>query len=755
LRRHPVPSPSRASLRHLAWSWLLLATIVGPASAQSLRDGPGGEPPLELPRLDSPVRVDGVVEDAEWAGAAQIEGVMHLPDFGAEPSERTIFYVAYDAEYLYFACRAYDSDPSQVRVTTLARDASTFINDACGIRLDTYNDEENSLLFNGTPAGVRTDWAFANDATGAPNQDWNAFWDAAGTMTDFGWSVEIRIPFSSLGFQVVDDQVVMGFAVARSVVRRNETTVHPAIPPNWGPASLAKPSYMRKLIIRDVAPTKPVYATPYVLGGGGYTHPVNEAGDAYVQEDKRVTEAGLDVRYGLTRNLNLDLTVNTDFAQVEADNLQVNLTRFSLFFPEKRRFFQERRAVFEVPLGGQERLFHSRQIGLVDNEPVRIFGGARMIGRVGDWDLGFIDMQTDDHEGSPGENLGVLRLRRRFINDFSYIGGIVTSRLGNDGSYNVVYGADAVTRLFGQDYLSLNLAQSFDEADPSSPTLVDRTLMRLSWERRGTDGVTYATEVTRAGEVFEPGMGFLFRRDYLAANGRLGYGWRPGAGSALNSYSVGTSGSLFRRNADGSIESATSSVNGQLQTRGGHSVNARVELSYEDLIRPFRLSPDAFVPIGSYWFTQASLGYNAPNGAIFRPSVNVSGGQFYDGTLLSVGFSPAWSVSRYLTMSGTYQLDRVRFPDRDQSFTSHLARLRTDVTFSTKTSTAAFVQYNSAQDVVAINFRFRYNPSEGTDLYLVWNEDLNSDRLTRTPSPPLSQNRTLLVKYSRTFTLTF
>jgi hypothetical protein len=219
---------------------------------------------VTLPRLGA-ITLDGVVGDAEWAGALEVEGIMHVPDFGAEPSERTVFFLAYDDQYIYFACRAFDSEPDQVRITTLARDVSTFNTDACGLRLDTYNDEENSLLFNTTPAGVRTDWAFANDATGPPNQDWNAFWDAAGTLTGFGWSAEIRIPFSSLGFQAEEGRTVMGFSLARSIVRRNEQTVHPAIAPNWGPASLAKPSQMRKMILTGLEPEHPVYVTPYGL----------------------------------------------------------------------------------------------------------------------------------------------------------------------------------------------------------------------------------------------------------------------------------------------------------------------------------------------------------------------------------------------------------------------------------------------------------------------------------------------------------
>jgi hypothetical protein len=742
-------------------SQLALVAALGswhPAASAQLapRDGPAGEPPVTLPRLARPIVLDGVVDEAEWAGALALEGVMHLPDFGSPPSERTVFLLAYDRDYLYFACRAYDSEPDQVRVTTLVRDVSTFNTDGCGLRLDTYNDEENSLLFNTTPAGVRTDWAFANDATGPPNQDWNAFWDAAGTMTEWGWSGEIRIPFSSLGFQVDEHgRTVMGFSLARSVVRKNELTVHPAIPPNWGPASLAKPSYMRKMILSGLEPEHPVYVTPYGLLGGSYRRTLDGVGASYLWNDDRIVEGGLDVRYGLTRNLNLDLSVNTDFAQVEADDQQVNLTRFSLFFPEKRRFFQERGAIFEVPLGGNERLFHSRRIGLVAGEPVRIFGGARLVGRVGDWDVGLIDMQTDDHAGVAGENLGVLRARRRFLNPFSYLGGIVTSRLADDGGYNVLWGADAVVRVVGQDYLSANLAQSFDDADDArgTPRVLDRSLVRVNWQRRGTDGLLYGANLARAGRVFEPGMGFLRRRDFLAGQANLGYGWRPGSGAALNRFGASAGGSFVRRNADGTLESAGASLSGDLESRGGHRVSASLDWSREDLDALFVLSPAAHVPAGTYEFVEGSLAYQPPNGALFRPAVNVSGGEFYDGTIASAAVSPAWSVSRHLTLSGTYQLNRVEFANRGQRFTSHIARLRSELLFTTHTSASAFVQYNSADDVLVVNFRFRYNPSEGTDLYIVWNESLDFGPAAALPEPPLSRARALMVKYARTFTL--
>ena len=227
----------------------VLLLCASAAAGQQLRNGPGGEPPLNLPRIEGPIVIDGLVDEAAWAGAALLEGIVQLSDFGAEPSQRGEFLLDHDGEYLYLACLMYESDPDLIRVTTLERDVSPYRTDSCGMRLDTYNDEENSLVFITTPASVRTDWTFVNDATGPPNRRWNTFWDAEGTFTEFGWSAEMRVPFSSMGFQVVDGRVVMGFSVTRTIVRNAESIVHPAIPPNWGNQSVAKPSQLRKMIL--------------------------------------------------------------------------------------------------------------------------------------------------------------------------------------------------------------------------------------------------------------------------------------------------------------------------------------------------------------------------------------------------------------------------------------------------------------------------------------------------------------------------
>jgi hypothetical protein len=230
----------------------------------------------------------------------------------------------------------------------------------------------------------------------------------------------------------------------------------------------------------------PVYATPYLLGGAGRSHALTPDRSAFLAADQGVREVGLDLKYGVTSNLTLDLTYNTDFAQVEADEQQVNLTRFSLFFPEKRLFFQERGNIFDFEMGGNDRLFYSRRIGMNAGEPVPIHGGARLVGRVGGWDVGLLDMQTAAYGGLPTQNFGVGRVRRQVLNQNSYVGAMVTGRHGA-GADNLVYGIDGLLRVAGQDYLTLNWAGSRSGAEPLVEPFVDRSFLRLRWQRRGND----------------------------------------------------------------------------------------------------------------------------------------------------------------------------------------------------------------------------------------------------------------------------
>ncbi len=729
----------------------LAFVLAGSATAQQ---STGTLERIVIPLLEGEIDLDGRVDEPAWEAVPVFPATMHTPNFGLAPSEATEFRVAHDEKYLYVSCRAYDSDPAGVRASSLERDLGGYASDWCILMLDTFNDRETALLFGTTPAGLRTDMIFANDTEAGANFNWNTYWDAAASQDDRGWYAEIRIPFTSLRFQQSEAGVVMGLSLVRVIARKNEFSTFPAISPQWGGFSAYKASQTREVVIHGARRSDPLYVTPYGIVGRGHSNSPNADQTGYDRDRDALTEVGLDVKYGITSNLTLDFTGNTDFAQVEADNQQVNLTRFSLFFPEKRAFFQERSNVFDYSLGGVERLFHSRQMGLADGERVRIYGGSRLVGRIGDWDIAGLDMQTAAAEpGASSENLGVLRMRRRVLNENSFVGGILTTRLGNAASENVVYGLDALLRVFGEDYVTLNWAQSFDPNVEGAEGFLDRSLARVFWQRRGIDGLNYEFDLTRSGETFEPGLGFMFRRNYTKGATQVGYGWRPGVESSVLSAGVRAGGTAYRRSEDGSIETAELVPELVVEMKSGHEFTATVRATHEDLDRGFSLPGASGVPEGEYDFTAARVEFRQSSSSMFRTSLSAEAGGFFDGQRTSASVRGTWTPSKHFEFEGTYQIENVDFEERNEGFTAHIFRVRTDARLDTRISSGALIQYSSAANAVTVNLRLRYNPKEGTDLYLVWNEGLVTDRFSFNPVRPLSDRRTLLLKYSPTLTL--
>lgn len=723
----------------------------------------GQDSVMVLPRFEGAFVFDGLPDEPGWATVPPLPVIQYEPFAGAPPTERTEIRFAYDEDYFYASMAAYDRDaPAGIRANTLYRDRLSG-DDHFEFLLDTFNDNETALLFNTTPAGNRREAALLNDASGGGiadggwiNVDYNTFWDVKSQITDAGWFTEVRIPFSSLRFQESEDgHVVMGLAVQRKIARRSERLVFPAATPDVDWAFL-KPSRAQKILLQGIHPSKPLYLTPYALGGLGRSAHLGEAGTAYRHEDDLQGDLGFDLKYGLTNNLTLDVTVNTDFAQAEADDQQVNLTRFSLFYPEKRSFFQERSGVFAFRTGGESRLFHSRRIGLTETgEPVPILGGARLVGRVGAWDVGVLDVQTAESGPLPSENFGVFRLRRRVFNAYSYAGGIATSRLGLDGTYNLAYGLDGVFRLYGDDYLALQWAHTFDDANLGTEgyDLLDGGRFRFALERRRRRGFGYDTSLLWSGSFYEPGVGFVQRQDFTLVNNTFAYTWMPGEEAGLIWHRLQVAGAVFLRNADGSAESAEVEPSWSFSTTTLASGAVESAWHFEDLLAPFCLSEDTCVPVGHYTFANVGLAYGLPRTNLRQIGGRVELGTFYDGWQASINLTPTWYVSPHLELGGTYRYDHIRFPERDQSFDAHLARLRIGTALNTKLSTNAFLQYNTAAAAFSANLRFRYNFREGNDLWIVYNEGLNTDvdrYLDRPPLPRLD-NRTLLIKYTYTF----
>jgi hypothetical protein len=749
-----------------AFLLLLLVGLALPGSVQGQNgdeevawSGAEGVPtPLTIPRLEAALVMDGVVDEAAWDRIAPLPMTTFAPTFGAPITEPTEIRIAHDGEHLYVSARMYDSEPDQIRTNTFYRDRYSG-DDLLAVILDSYNDYETGVWFTTNPAGTRGDRSISNDAVfsgggSVMNFDWNAHWDVETSQTEEGWFAEFRIPFSSLGFQVVGGEVTMGLIVYRFVARKNERQIFPAIDPRWGGLAFAKPSQAHRIVLRGVEQTNPFYVTPFVLGGTSRIPQVGTgpAGEPLVRmESAPTSEVGLDLRYSPAGNLNLDLTVNTDFAQVEADEQQINLTRFPLFFPEKRQFFQERSSTFQFPTGrGSDRLFHSRRIGLEDGEMVRIFGGGRAVGRIGGTDYGFLTMQTESAFGAYSQNMGVFRVSQQVLNPFSSVGGMVTTRLGTEGRDNVAYGVDASIRLFGDEWVDLRWAQSFDEALDEESALEAGSL-RARWERVRDDGLSYAAEALRVGRDYNPGLGFQARRDFHFGGARAQYKSFRDAESPLRAVSFQIGTQHFFRNQDGSAVSRAVEPQLQWEFKGGTQVSLKGSSTFESLRTPFFIA-DAEIPVGDYWFHGGEMEYQRSRSDLFRGSFTVSAGSFYDGTRVGFSMDPSWTQSRYLELGAGYQVNRLDFSGRDIATTTHLGRLQAQVALNPQVSLSSLVQYSNVSDLAAANVRFRYHFREGTDLWVVYNEGWHTDRdpLER-EYLPRTAGRTLMVKYNRTF----
>ena len=426
-----------------------------------------------------------------------------------------------------------------------------------------------------------------------------------------------------------------------------------------------------------------------------------------------------------------------------------------MFFPEKRLFFQERSSLFDFAFDANEqsRLFYSRRIGLQDGRAVRIYGGARLVGRIGDWDLGFLDMQTGPLGAIPSANFGVLRVRRRIFNAYSTIGAIVTSKIGADGSYNEAYGLDLTVRPFGDDFIYAKWAQTFKNGARNDPLSLDPSRIFVSWQRLVTKGLGYAFTYSRAGADYDPEMGFEMRQNFSKYLVYLTYGWMPGERSAFFNHYASVCAYAFRRNVDGSMESAFVFPAWNVFMKSGLWFYAGPTASYENVTEAFSLAEGVTVPRGVYRFLGLSGVLQLPPGRPFGAKIETEAGRFYDGRRISLSVAPSWHVSAGLELGGFLQVNRVDFPSRGRRFDGQVASLRLLSMLDTKFSASAFIQFNSAAHGVMSNFRLRYNPREGVDLYLVYNEGLNTDREREIPELPRSGGRTVMLKCAYTFNI--
>lgn len=738
----------RAAARHLCplVLGLVLLSILAPMRLYAQDDGKPALSAIAVPhgpKMDGEVRSDPVWQSVTPSGGF----IQTTPDEGQPASQRTEVRVVYTEEAIYFGFICYDDDPATIVVSDARRDANLADTDSLLFILDTYRDEQNGFVFGTNPVALQYDGQLSkagqggsmsagsiSGAGGGFNLNWDGVWDVKTVLGDFGWSAEFRIPFKTLRYPNKDTHA-WGANFQRNISRRRETSYWSPLDRQFNILRLTDAGLLDGL---DIAGQRNLKIVPYVLGRG------SDVGAASRDTD---VEWGGDIKYSLTPALTLDLTYNTDFAQVEADESQVSLERFNLFFPEKRPFFLENAGLFAVGKPEQVELFFSRRIGLSgDGDIIPINAGARVSGALGGMNIGAMYMETDDLAGvAPVNRFGVARVNKELPNRSS-LGALFVSRdaIGLDSESwgdNRTAGADARWGIGEYGLISGYVAST------STPGLDgDDASWALSGDYDSPDW-SLGADYVEVGENFNPEVGFLNRTG----------GYRNKAANVMRRYRLQNSrfGLLEIRphasyrgywSLDGFQQTGLLHIDNHLQWKNSAEFHTAVNFTTEGLLAPYEISEGIFVPAGTYRNSEVHLYGQSNQGAWISFSASLTVGGFYSGD--RVAFSPSMHMrlgEHFITQLSWVQND-VSLPQGD--FVTNVGRMRLSYSFTQKMALEALLQYNNVDDFFSTNLRFSWLRAANTGLYVVFNDIRGYDRFTGE-----QPNRSLIVKYTHMFDL--
>jgi len=663
----------------------------------------------EARRVSRAPVVDGRLDDVAWQGVQEIsEFLQKEPTEGAPPTETTRVRVIYDDGRLYLGVELLDSDPSQIRATELRRDDTLESDDSFAVLLDTFHDHRNAFLFRINPRGTRFD-ALVRNENRYLSREWDEQWIAAADVTDRGWTAELSIPFKILRFSS-DALQTWGLNFERVIKRKNELVYWTGWNRNFVFTDVSQAGHLTGL--RDIRQVERLRLRPYLVAGSQRFDAVSSP-----QGTRGVGEVGIDdLKFAVTSNLTADLAVNPDFAQTEVDDQRVNLTRFSLYFPEKRQFFVEGADSLRMGIGLLHfgppplEIFYSRRVGLSEaGAPVPIVAGGKLTGKVRGFDLGIIDVETAGVESGVGENFGAARVRKEVLGR-SYVGAIVTSREGR-GVSNRVAAADA--RFVFKEHLNVGalLARSFD------PGVAGEQWVRHAGAEWRADLLDAGATYLEIQPNFNPGIGFVRRRERMIGS-RLSFKPRPG-GDLVRQFEL-TPSLVYFHDADSVIRTRQATVQFATSFESGDRIEARVDRILERLPRPFRIGGGVVLPVARYDWSEAQLAFRAFNGRKVSGRVAVDVGDFYNGTKRGFEVQGDVRLSQNLSLAPTYSHNDVELVQG--AFDTNLLGLRANVSFTTSVLTSAFLQYNSSGDLAALQVRFNYIFRTIDNIFIVYNE---------------------------------
>ena len=712
---------------------------------------------VEARRTLAPPAIDGRLDDAVWLQAPPMASFFQRePVEGAPPSERTQVRILFDDDHLYIALHCFDSQPGRLVANHMRRDADLEENDNVQIILDPYNDRRGGFFFSINPLGARQDLLLTDEGR-TRNQAWDSVWQARTTIDSLGWNAEVAIPFDQVRYPGTEE-AVWGINIGRAIRRKNEEVFLVPPPQSFGFRGRYRTS--RLAVLKGLGKLRsrpPLALVPYLLGtarrdfsAGGPT----ELG----------LDPGLDIKYGLTPSLTLDLSYKTDFAQVEADQEQINLTRFSLFLPEKRDFFLEGSGIFEfgerVERQGRTGrpptlLFYSRRIGIEEGHNLPVAAGGKFAGRAGPYQVGALRMttramtfadeaeedrfvtsegdlldaeQVDSSEDSIVDTLQlvvpdtlhvartdftVLRLKRDFLGR-SNLGFIaIDKKPGGDGAYNRTAGVDFNLSLMQASFNLRGYAARTWDPDVEGR---DRSgLVELDYRRGRFETRLGYLDVE---EDFSPEVGFVPRSGIRRFKGSARYRPRP-AIEWIRLVSIGPR-ITHLTDQDNTLQSRNVEFSAFVNLEAGDWIGTRLQRRYELLDEAFAIRDDQEIPPGTYAFSSYQLRLLAD------PSRHISGraayayGDFFNGTRRRLSIEAVWRHLVRLEVEAKYEFNRISLPEG--AFDTHLFGNRFLFSFSPDMYLRGFLQWNSAQELVGGNFLFSYRYGPGSDLFLVYNQ---------------------------------
>jgi len=681
---------------------LTLASVVASAAAQS-----GIPDKLQAFRIESPIKLDGILDEEAWAKAPHISNFTQRELVENAPAtEKTEVAVVYNGKELYIGIWCFDSQPDQIVAQKMKWDFDYGTDDNFEVVIDTYGDKRNAYFFAVNPNASQADSLIVDNGRNT-NSNWNGVWYAAATRTDKGWFAEVRIPFSTLKFSASAAQT-WGINFERNIRHKREQVRWQGWSRDSSIQQVSRAGTLEGL--RDLARMGIFEFRPYAVAGVE-----KERALAAVKQ----ADLGLDFSYLVNPTVKMDFTVNPDFAQVESDQLIVNLTRFSISLPEKRQFFLESQNFFDFSVG-RARPFYSRRIGIYQGQETPILGGARFLGKMGGTTLGAMVLQTSRTDFANSTNFSLVRLKQDLGEESSV--GMLAIGAAQSGHFNGTAGVDALfstSKLFGDK--NFQFGGAFAATFTSGSEDPTGTAHRLFFGYPN-DLVEFFGSWQRAGMGFNPEVGFLSRRSYQIFDASLVVAPRPKFLPFIKQMQ------FIPLDLNYYIDDITREMQSVymefrplgFSLKSGEDFEFNIQRNAENLTEDFEIRDGIIIPAGRYWTSRGELQVETFEGRPIVGALAVNWGKFYNGSSTEWEAEGGWKPSKHFSMSVGYQRSDIRLPAGAFAIDEVLGRLNFSV--NPKLYGSVFGQWNNDDDEILFNFRVTWIPKPGAIFYFVFNQ---------------------------------